>query len=203
MSVGHLSMVDTALGLAGLPPVVGGHGQVGHEEGGERHELVPLSPGQGHPGQGHLQAPQVPSDRVGVLEHQSEEEGGGWDIYLLPHSSTLVAGAHLPVGHDVAGHDGQLLQDVDEQLHRAASPPLVKPLVMGETGVEVSEKRQRAEAGEGVVPGVLAHLDDPGGEGGLGAGQLDGGQLPVHLQIHSHRKAFCSQYLAVVVDQPC
>ena len=69
MSVGHLSMVDAALGLAGLPPVVGGHSQVGHEEGGERHELVPLSPGQGHPGQGHLQTPQVPSDRVGVLEH--------------------------------------------------------------------------------------------------------------------------------------
>ena len=77
MSEVHLSMVAAALGLAGLPPVVGGHSQVGHEEGGEWHGLVTLSPGQGHPGQGHLQAPQVPSDRIRVLEHQSKEEGGG------------------------------------------------------------------------------------------------------------------------------
>ena len=91
------------------------------------------------------------------------------------------------MGHDVARHDGQLLQDVDEQLHRAASPPLVEPLVLGETGIEVSEKWEWAEAGEGVVPGVPAHLHHPGGEGGLGAGQLDGGQLPVHLQILSHQ----------------
>ena len=184
----HLSMVAAALGLAGLPPVAGGGRQVVHEEGGEQDGLVPLSPGQGHPGQGHLQAPQVASDRVGVLEHECEEEGGGWDDHLLPHSSTLVAGAPLPVGDYVAGHYGQLLQQVDEHLHRAAAPPLVKALVLRETGVEGPEERQGAEAGEGVVPGVLAHLDDPGGEGGLGAGQLDGGQVPVHLQIHRHSK---------------
>ena len=125
---------------------------------------------------------------------------GGWDDHLQPHSSTLVAGAPLPVGHNVPGHDGQLLQQVDQQLHRAAAPPLVEPLVLGETGVEVSEERQGAEAGEGVVPGVLAHLDHPGGEGGLGAGQLDGGQLPVHLQIHSHSKGPTVMTLTVMTD---
>ena len=91
------------------------------------------------------------------------------------------------MGHEVARHDGQLLQDVDEQLHRAASPPLVEPLVLGETCIEGSEEWEWAEAGEGVVPRVPAHLDDPGGESGLGAGQLDGGQLPVHLQIQSQQ----------------
>ena len=66
--------------------------------------------------------------------------------------------------------------------------------------------RLEVSAGEGVVPGVPAYLHHPDGEGGLGAGQLDGGQLPVHLQIHSHSKgilqsAFGSSRLLLVVTR--
>ena len=68
-------------------------------------------------------------------------------------------------------------------------------MVLGETGIEVSDEWEGAEAGEGIVPGVPAHLHHPGGEGGLGAGQLDGDQLPVHLQIHSHSKGPTELYL--------
>ena len=80
------------------------------------------------------------------------------------------AAAPLPVHGDVAALQGQLLQNLSQELNWAVLPAHVKPLSRPEGQVEDPDEVLGAHGRQGVVPRVCQLLDDEVVEVSQGAG---------------------------------
>ena len=113
------------------------------------------------------------------------------------------AAAPLPVHGDVAALQGELLQNLSQELHRAVLPAHVEPLSGPKGQVEDPDEVVGAHGRQGVVPGVgqLPNEEVVEVSQVAGVGRPRGGLVDLGRGIVSEQSVTCTEETRIILRE--